>query len=221
MNATDFQSACLGEAGLSPGLENGHGDGIGQVEAALAGQHRQAQTFCCREVVQDFARQAACFAAEDEDVVVVQALVEGAGLSRSGHRPAAALAQCQLTGVPVGMPENTGIFMVVETGAAQGLVVDVETQWFDKMQFGPGIGAQADDIAGVGWNFGLVEDDGDHSGVSGTGYAEDVIRPMGQEIDSMTQGTCHDGNRDLRGAMHFQYAGTFAKCRSAGHDVVY
>ena len=119
------------------------------------------------------------------------------------------------------MAENTGIFMVVETGAAQGLVVDVETQWFNKMQFGAGIGAQADDIAGVGWNFGLVEDDGDHSGVSGTGYAEDVIRPMGQEIDSMTQGTCHDCNRDLRGAMHFQYAGTFAKCRSAGHDVVY
>ena len=92
MNATDFQSACLGEAGLSPGLENGHGDGIGQVEAALAGQHRQAQALCWREVVQDVARQAACFAAEDEDVIVVQALVERTSPSRRGHRPAAAPA---------------------------------------------------------------------------------------------------------------------------------
>ena len=54
--------------------------------------------------------------------------------------------------------------MVIEAGAAQGLVVDVETQWLDKVQLGARIGAQADHVAGVGRNLGLVKDDGDHSG---------------------------------------------------------
>ena len=60
------------------------------------------------------------------------------------------------------MALQRGVFVVVETGAAQGLVVDVETERFDEMKFGAGVGAKADHVARVGRNFGLVENDGKH-----------------------------------------------------------
>jgi hypothetical protein len=44
----------------------------------------------------------------------------------------------------------------------QALVADAETKRFDQMQLSPGIGAQADDVAGIGRDFRLVEDDGEH-----------------------------------------------------------
>ena len=45
--------------------------------------------------------------------------------------------------------------MIVQPGAAQAFVVPRETQRFDQVQIKAGIGAQADDIAGIGWNFGF------------------------------------------------------------------
>ena len=45
---------------------------------------------------------------------------------------------------------------------AQCFVVEVEAERFDQMKFGAGIGAEADDVAGVGRYFWLEKDDGDH-----------------------------------------------------------
>jgi hypothetical protein len=60
------------------------------------------------------------------------------------------------------MAQDAGAFVIVEPGAAQGLVAELEAEGFDKVELGPGVGAEADDVAGVGRNFGLVEDDCDH-----------------------------------------------------------
>ena len=61
-----------GEIPLPPGLEHHHGDGIGKVEAALAGQHRQAQAALGREFGHHFGGQAARFTAKDEGVARIE-----------------------------------------------------------------------------------------------------------------------------------------------------
>jgi hypothetical protein len=52
--------------------------------------------------------------------------------------------------------------VVIQPRPATGLVANIETEWFDQMQFSPGIGAHADDVAGVGRNFWLEEDNDKH-----------------------------------------------------------
>ena len=48
------------------------------------------------------------------------------------------------------------------TGAFELAVFPRETKRFDQMEFRAGIGTQPDDIAGIGRNFRLVENNGNH-----------------------------------------------------------
>lgn len=50
-----------------------------------------------------------------------------------------------------------GELLVVEPGPAQPCFVQLKPQRLDEVQLAPGIRAQPDNIAGVGWNFGFVE----------------------------------------------------------------
>jgi hypothetical protein len=54
---------------------------------------------------------------------------------------------------------DLGELAIVQAGAAQPLVVDLETERMHEMQRTARIGAQAYDVAGVGRDFRLVEDD--------------------------------------------------------------
>ena len=66
---------CIFIAKLAPGLENGHGDGVGQVEAALAGAHRQPDLVARAEAIQP----------ADETLRIVEAeLGDEAGLIGAG-----------------------------------------------------------------------------------------------------------------------------------------
>ena len=55
-----------------------------------------------------------------------------------------------------------GVLVVVQPGALELLVLQGEAQRRDQVQPRPGVGAQADDVAGVGRNFGLEQDDVEH-----------------------------------------------------------
>ena len=61
------------------------------------------------------------------------------------------------------MDLHGGVLVVVEAGAAQARVVEREAQRLDQVQPRAGVRAQADDVAGVGRDFGLVEDDVEHA----------------------------------------------------------
>lgn len=61
------------------------------------------------------------------------------------------------------MPNDTGVFVIIQAGPAQALVRDVKTERLDEMQFGAGVGAQANDVARVGRDFRLIENDGKHA----------------------------------------------------------
>ena len=56
--------------------------------------------------------------------------------------------------------------MIIEPGTPQTLVVHVKPQWFYEVQKAAGIGAQAYDIARIGRDFRLVEDDVKHASMN-------------------------------------------------------
>jgi hypothetical protein len=57
---------------------------------------------------------------------------------------------------------HLGKFTVVEARAAQPRLVKLETEWLHEVQVDAGIRAQANDIACVGRNLGLVQDQAEH-----------------------------------------------------------
>lgn len=59
------------------------------------------------------------------------------------------------------------ILVVVQPGATQAFVIQFETQRLDQVQLAAGVGAQADDVAGIGWDFGLEQDDVEHGRARG------------------------------------------------------
>jgi hypothetical protein len=55
--------------------------------------------------------------------------------------------------------------VIIQSRPPQILVAEVEAEGFDQMQLGASIGAHADDIARIGRDFRLVENDGEHVGL--------------------------------------------------------
>jgi len=51
------------------------------------------------------------------------------------------------------MADNGGKFVIIQPGTAQAFVIPRKTHWLDNMQTKTGVGAQADDIPGIRWNF--------------------------------------------------------------------
>jgi hypothetical protein len=58
------------------------------------------------------------------------------------------------------------VFVVIQPGAAQVFVIECESQRANQVQLRAGIGAQADDVAGVGGYLRLVEDDVEHEEIT-------------------------------------------------------
>ena len=53
---------------------------------------------------------------------------------------------------------------IVESGASHGAPIEIEAERLDEMQFGACVGAQANDVAGVGRDLGLEQYDAKHGG---------------------------------------------------------
>ena len=52
--------------------------------------------------------------------------------------------------------------MVIQACTTHARIIERKTEWFDQMKLCSCIGAQANDVAGVGWDFGLHENDVEH-----------------------------------------------------------
>src|SRR5690606_17673560 len=153
------------------GLVNGHGHRVGQVQAAAAGAHRQAYALLGRQGVTHFFGQATAFRSEQKGIAgLVGDLVEGLR-PLGGEGKQAWLAKGLETALQVGMALERGVFVIVQTGAAQALVVQFEAQWFDQVQLATAVGAQPDNVAGIGRNFRLKEDDVEHAALRALGRA--------------------------------------------------
>lgn len=62
------------------------------------------------------------------------------------------------------MAAQVGVFVVIETGPAKARIIQTESEFAYEMQAGARIGAEPDDISGVGRDFRLVERDVDPEG---------------------------------------------------------
>ena len=60
------------------------------------------------------------------------------------------------------MNSGIGQIVIIQACAFQVTVVQGEAEWFDQMQLAAGVGAQANDIAGVGWDFRLLQNNVQH-----------------------------------------------------------
>ena len=57
---------------------------------------------------------------------------------------------------PIGVAFDAGVFVVIQASASHLLVFHGKAQRFNQMEFATGVGGQANHIARVRWNFGLV-----------------------------------------------------------------
>lgn len=151
------------EVVLAPGFVHGDRDGVGQIQAAAAFAHRQAQALFRRQCVEDFRRQATAFRAEDKRIARHKRRVVKRPRALGGKREQARIAEAFQTSGEVRMALQRGIFVVVESGATQALVVHLEAQRFDQMQVAAAVGAQPDNVAGIRRNFWLKKDDVKHA----------------------------------------------------------
>ena len=126
---------------------------------------RQAQPLLRGKAFAQFGCQAPRLRTEDQPVTGREdRVVHGAGAPRGEreHAPGRRSLGGE-QGVPVGMAAHLGIFVVVESGAAQEAVGHREAQGLDQVQRAAGVGGQPDHVAGVGWDFGFDEDDVEHA----------------------------------------------------------
>jgi glycine/D-amino acid oxidase-like deaminating enzyme len=107
-------------------------------------------------------RKTARFPSENENVARsksdgIEAVIAAC---RYGEKPTP-VKRC-LAYRPIGVPEDTREFMVIETRALERAVFPAKAEWLDEVQFGAGVRAQPDHIPRIGRNFRLKQDDGDH-----------------------------------------------------------
>ena len=144
---------------LAPGFENRDGHRVRQVQAAIAGPHRQAQTLCRCQRVDDVLRQAPGLRTEQQRIArqEIRRRVAARTIGLEGVEPR--VGQAVATNAQRRPDPHRGEFAVIETGAAQAGIIEGETQRFDQVQRAAGVGAEPDDVARVRRNLGFVEDD--------------------------------------------------------------
>ena len=198
---------------MTPGFKDGDGGGVGEVEAALTGLHGQAQPPIFRKAVAQIRRQAGGFLAKNENIVFLQVDRKKIATALGCHREHPSVAKSGLATVPVRMAHDVGVLVIIEPGAATVFVAEVKAQRFDQMQFSAGIGAHADDIAGVGRDFRLVKDDGKH------GERSEKIK-VRIRTRSVLQRTRYHGHTHLRRAIAPEHARTLIGRVAGGQDIV-
>lgn len=115
-----------------------------------------------RKFLDQVIRQAAAFRAEDENVACRKRRRIVSPTALGGQREHAATGERGLAGSPVGVSYDAGELVIIEAGPFQFPIIPAKAHGFDKMEFCTGIGAETDHVAGVGGDFGLVENDGEH-----------------------------------------------------------
>jgi len=66
--------------------------------------------------------------------------------------------------VPALVHTHIGVLVIVESRAAHARILERKTERLHEMQLCTRVRAQPDDVAGVGRNLGLDEDDVEHAG---------------------------------------------------------
>src|SRR3984957_4050272 len=129
--------------------------------AALRLHGNEHGTFAADSILHEF-RQAARLRSEYKRIATlvfeVAVAAACAGLDKKHSRAAERIH----AGVEAGVYLDRRKVVIVETGALQALVIEPKPQWFHQVQSRAGVGAQADDIAGIRGDLGLEQHDMKH-----------------------------------------------------------
>ena len=82
-----------------------------------------------------------------------------------GEGEHAGLAEALQALLEAGVTLQGRVFVVIQASAAQALVVELETQRLDQVQVAAAVGAEPDNVAGIGRNFRLKKDYVEHAGL--------------------------------------------------------
>ncbi len=161
------------EPQLAPALVGCDGRGVGEVQAASARQHWQAQVLGGRDSFQHTYGQSARFRPEQQRVIQRVVGVSVEVLDLAAERPDAGVGV--VCGVVVKGFEclHAREFAVVEPGAPQAFLVEVKPHRLDQAQTVARVGRQPNQVTGVLGDFGFVQNDVWHGTVfsSSTGAA--------------------------------------------------
>ncbi len=144
---------------MPPGLVEDDGYGVGQIEAAITGAHGDEDAVVTRYAIQQFGRQSPGLGTKEQGIArQKEGLGEGPVTpGRASHEPGWGLGLD--IGGKVRMDLDADPLPVIEPSPPQTAVIQDEAQGLDQMQSTADIGAQAHDVAGIGWDLGLVKDD--------------------------------------------------------------
>ena len=115
-------------------------------------------------------------------------------------------ARRRAAGLPVGVADDAGAFVIVEAGAAQCLVGEGEAERLDEVQFGAVLAHRRMMLPVLG-------------GISGWWRTTAImvsVQAWWVGRGSAAQGAGGNRDGDRPGAVEFQYAGRLAQCRAGG-----
>lgn len=148
---------------LAPGLVDGDGRRVSEVERAQVRHHGDAQWAGDGRVLEDFLGEAGGFGAEEEDVVFLVGDVGEVVFRVAGECEDAFAGHFFAEGVEVGVDLQVGEVVVVQPGALEVGVGEVESEGLDEMERGARAGGEADGGAGVAGDARLKEDNMEHA----------------------------------------------------------
>lgn len=147
------------------------------------------QAACCARFIEDCVGQSTRFGSEQQTVtgseysLVVRyppARAEGPELHRGIFRPEL---------FPTDILSYMGHFRVVQSGPFEAGIVELKSKWANQVQAGAGVGTQADDVTGVGRDFGLIKNDVQH-GVALLGQDEYPVRDSPHGVIATNNPAC-------------------------------
>ncbi len=147
-----------GESGLTPCLVHHDGNGIGEIQAPIAGPHRNPKALVDRDCFQNRLRKAIPLGAEHGDI---RRLVGDVGVipSCSGGEREPSPRKLGTNRFEIGMNHDIGQLVIVESSPPQFSLLHPEPQWLDKMQRRSRVGTEPNDVARIRSDLGLNEDD--------------------------------------------------------------
>ncbi len=151
------------EAVLTPGFVHHQRHRVRQVQAAIAGPHRNGQMLFARHPFEHFGRQPFVLGAEDEGIARLERYFRVGMRTRGFNDEWPGVAEHSEALIDVGVSAHVCQGVVIETRAANRFQADVETQWLHEMQPTSRIRAQTNDVAGVRRDLRLYQDYVEHS----------------------------------------------------------
>ena len=204
MTAGFYFFGAAGETVLPPGFVHHDGNGVGEVEAAVVGAHGQVQALRRRKAFSEALRQPFCFRAKNKEVAGLECGTGKAGAAFRGQGKYSVFVGLVFVEKVVPVPVNFdgGKFVVVQPGPAHFGVVKGKSQGFDQMELCAGVGAKADDVAGIGRDFRFDQDNVEYG------------------FPCLKRGSGENKSADGSCACLFEQAGDFSHGLAGGQHIV-